>query len=941
MFEDSLIPQSRRKTGRRKARLLRIIEEDVFEKVALAVEKTGQWDFSRADRADVLRRVRIMYRARTYPQATFEDWHSVSEDETGDDEDERALAFRDQLALGETAADFDAFVIQKIVHDLKQDGFSGSHGSQEKPGAGPTKEAVDPHDNLLDRISSNTEASESDSSSSVSSDSDSETDTSDSGQSDREISDQDLAHHDSKARHSLKKRPVSSSDDHSTDSTDEEDDSMKPDLVFARKKLKQWANEEDTERSWLRDQYSLHKSGYELYDDLEVTAHDSARRQHALSLKTILHLKILEKDWHTAFKTFSLLSKLSFVDLRSLWPLGIEILSQLRDESRTNKQTSDSRGRQEQMKIQQFYDWMTLAFPMYGKPLVSFFLTQGPVFRTGSKTYTPIYRVAGLWNLLSEKQYSSLRDKLNEIMLVPPYTEDGVFCYMLLLCCLSENADLLSVFEDFDKKLDEILDGASVIGDLASDMSLLASKESIKTRVFRNIAEASNLMEKCDSHNFNYPRCLVEKVIERTRAVLSGLIANLVEDDNVSVTQISLGYTLHNGKVELTKANDTVLPRKYWDRIIIEDNQSGAKHWVGNFFHLFKPNKVVCLVCGQLQELRRRANLKDHLSTHNITLKNQAEEKAVLEDRDMTEMVRLQEQQRTEPAKVVKKKPVHKKKVSLPTTFSNPVNSNERSLPSNTIPMTKDILLPVKDDSRIHTQSAETLAFDWNAGNSLTTNTRIIDNLKSFKPEQSENPIIAKTAETAIHQSDSYEGHIMKHQEDSQVWRDASNDRNTKSSTADSSGCDTSGEYLVNRIDDSLDGQIIAKKRNTGASFDGFSPDTTQENQTFTQDLSRDISRDFHQFATQTQESQRNSELPSSRKRNYKENDQNEWPGEFSMDLYQADSSINFTRIISESFLGNEGKLNDHKDEQVLLVNETVLDAINRDAELRIESDSP
>ena len=55
----------------------------------------------------------------------------------------------------------------------------------------------------------------------------------------------------------------------------------------------------------------------------------SAFRQHINNLTTLLHLQIMKQNWSIAYKIFALLIRFPQVDIRTIWPLVIEILMQL------------------------------------------------------------------------------------------------------------------------------------------------------------------------------------------------------------------------------------------------------------------------------------------------------------------------------------------------------------------------------------------------------------------------------------------------------------------------------------------------------------------------------------------------------------------------------------------------------------------------------------
>ncbi|RCK62905.1 hypothetical protein Cantr_09320 [Candida viswanathii] len=63
-----------------------------------------------------------------------------------------------------------------------------------------------------------------------------------------------------------------------------------------------------------------------------------------------------------------------------------------------------------------------------------------PVWRSGSKTLTPVYIIASLWNLFVLREYEQVLNKVNELILEPPFNMEGVLYFIAALCWVC-NAD--------------------------------------------------------------------------------------------------------------------------------------------------------------------------------------------------------------------------------------------------------------------------------------------------------------------------------------------------------------------------------------------------------------------------------------------------------------------------------------------------------------------
>ncbi|GEQ68455.1 hypothetical protein JCM33374_g2123 [Metschnikowia sp. JCM 33374] len=660
MFEEVFSGYQRLETGKPQNRLHHVLREDAFDQVALAVEKEGQWSFNATEKAEVLRRIRELYNKRSYPEASFEEWHSIPDDIQEETEEIEPVRKRQKTSkrqtLNERTANYADYVKNRVLKELKEERTTtvDLEGSGADSGAGPSTEPKE---------ETGSSSSSSESSSSDSSDSSDESDSSDS--SDSEVADSDTEGVEkSKKKDSAREHMNESDEDVEQDSATGK--SLHPDAVFAIKKLKEWETGSDTNRTWIRDHYELRKLGYEIADDLETRPHKSIQRQHVITLNSIVHLKILQKDWHAAYKAFSLLIKLPRVDLRGIWPLGIEILTQIRDEARKDTSKGPTAGRQEQIKVRNFYDWITLSYPLYQWTIVTLAPNHGSVFRSGSKTHTPMYRVAALWDLLAEKRYTQLRDSLDEMLLVPPFDQDGVFHYMMILCLLSENADLIYLYETFGS-IDDMMERSAEIGDLAEDVSLLASKDSMKSRIFANNSQISSFVEQCESCNFEVPKQLIEQEMENVRMRLSESSPRIDDasmQDNYMVTKPEVCYSFQRGKFSVSKSKADAIPKKYWNRFVFKKAPDGAKPWSREFFfEASGKGPINCLICGSAFLRSQKLESEQHLATHGITPENEREKKTQIHEMYMARMVKSQ------GTKLPSRKPPvsHKRKIGMST----------------------------------------------------------------------------------------------------------------------------------------------------------------------------------------------------------------------------------------------------------------------------------
>lgn len=210
------------------------------------------------------------------------------------------------------------------------------------------------------------------------------------------------------------------------------------------------------------------------------------------NLKTLLHLNVLKRNWDTAYKLFCLLIRIPKVDLRSLWPVGIEILLHKYKQQNGDLRTSLP-------KHQMFYEWLCSFLVLYNyQPLLSDSLRvprtiSAPAWRSGSKTHTPLYVVGFLWQLLIDKDYDKLKEKVDELLLEPPYNSDGIFYFLKIVLQLYDAVDLINEYKT-------------------------SGNYKIQSKVLDLVATMEKTADKCAEFDFEIPqewfRSQTEKLVE-------------------------------------------------------------------------------------------------------------------------------------------------------------------------------------------------------------------------------------------------------------------------------------------------------------------------------------------------------------------------------------------------------------------------------------------
>ena len=179
-------------------------------------------------------------------------------------------------------------------------------------------------------------------------------------------------------------------------------------------------------------------------------------------LTDLLYLNVYRQEWSIAYRIFAILVRLPKVDIRSLWVVGIKILSALEAQEH---ETESTVGDQSFPRSLRFLEWMSKVYSTRGNFIQGRNYKLDPVFRAGSKNHTPKYTLALLWKRLirsseamkralddhrasttwesSTRALEELIERLSELVLRPPFMEDPEVWFIYSMCYLVK-ADNLS-----------------------------------------------------------------------------------------------------------------------------------------------------------------------------------------------------------------------------------------------------------------------------------------------------------------------------------------------------------------------------------------------------------------------------------------------------------------------------------------------------------------
>ncbi|CAK7913474.1 hypothetical protein CAAN1_20S00936 [[Candida] anglica] len=261
---------------------------------------------------------------------------------------------------------------------------------------------------------------------------------------------------------------------------DEEDENDEGSIAS---QLARFTSSFDESNSWTKTNLLIRTRGLEVLPARSTPP--GFTKYHVNNLKNLLHINILRRNWQMAYKVFCLLVRLPNVDIRSVWPLGVEILRQQQKLNGKNQPTM--------YKDDRFFDWLASFFIISRSAGNQTRMISAPIWRSGSRTHTPLYIIMSLWSLLVRQEYSKLNDRLEELLLEPPFNTDGVFFFISALCKLSECIEL-------------IRQGAN----------------GFKDTIVNNCNFVEKQLEQCKELHFAYPRDLIHNELKSVLAQLDG-----------------------------------------------------------------------------------------------------------------------------------------------------------------------------------------------------------------------------------------------------------------------------------------------------------------------------------------------------------------------------------------------------------------------------------
>lgn len=253
------------------------------------------------------------------------------------------------------------------------------------------------------------------------------------------------------------------------------------------KQSKKTVQPNDSKNDWAHKQFVIRAQGLETLPSFYSDSRSSFLNSHITRINSLLHLSVLRRNWSSAYKCFALLIRMPYMDLRTIWPLGLEILKRVSEEKFSALCNPEQLGKLDSPKMRllaivrnidtvnqikqmaqislpeeelkqlvsqhcqqpessnplRFLQWLHTIYGV-GKE-VSFVheyeLTdegvsrktqsyRAPVWRSGSKVHTPLYITTMILHMVMSGQLQEVEDLISEMTLEPPYNLDGWFYYL-------------------------------------------------------------------------------------------------------------------------------------------------------------------------------------------------------------------------------------------------------------------------------------------------------------------------------------------------------------------------------------------------------------------------------------------------------------------------------------------------------------------------------
>ena len=203
-----------------------------------------------------------------------------------------------------------------------------------------------------------------------------------------------------------------------------------------------------SELSNARTQFLVRLQGLEVLPAMSITNMDkqsdllstetSYLKRHAEVLNKIMHLCVLRQDWRRAYRCFTLLIRCNNIDILSIWPIGLEVITRVaeleyiesgNDGSEYNLRVYGTDSSPLKIfKDEQFLLWLLNFYP--GSKVLDKHRVLHLALRGGTADTAPYFVVTLIWTIIMKRNFTMVNDKLSEMLSKKPFIRDGVFYFL-------------------------------------------------------------------------------------------------------------------------------------------------------------------------------------------------------------------------------------------------------------------------------------------------------------------------------------------------------------------------------------------------------------------------------------------------------------------------------------------------------------------------------
>lgn len=203
-----------------------------------------------------------------------------------------------------------------------------------------------------------------------------------------------------------------------------------------------------SELSNARTQFMVRVRGLEVLPAVSITNMDkqsdllstetSYLKRHAEVLNKIMHLCVLRQDWRRAYRCFTLLIRCNNIDILSIWPIGLEVITRVaeleyiesgNDGSEYNLRVYGTDSSPLKIfKDEQFLLWLLNFYP--GSKVLDKHRVLHLALRGGTADTAPYFVVTLIWTIIMKRNFTMVNDKLSEMLSKKPFIRDGVFYFL-------------------------------------------------------------------------------------------------------------------------------------------------------------------------------------------------------------------------------------------------------------------------------------------------------------------------------------------------------------------------------------------------------------------------------------------------------------------------------------------------------------------------------